>query len=177
MSAATFLSPSLPVVLTLITVLTVLWVIAFASKVATKRLAKEEGDTSGLEMSLYWLHTLTSELATVFAIPLLPYLFFIGVYWVSMNDSGTVFRALKAFCVVVGVLILLLAAVLLPVLWRLRKIEKGATESDDLESNREYQALKALDNKLGLSPEVYACLAYSVMPILLFLFAVFVLKL
>jgi len=94
-----------------------------------------------------------------------------------MNDSGTVFRALKAFCVVVGVLILLLAVVLLPVLWRLRKIEKGATESDDLESNREYQALKALDNKLGLSPEVYACLAYSVMPILLFLFAVFVLKL
>ena len=91
MSSATFLSPSLPVVLTLITVLTVLWVIAFASKVATKRLAKEEGDPSGLEMSLYWLHTLTSELATVFAIPLLPYLFFIGVYWVSMNDSGTVF--------------------------------------------------------------------------------------
>lgn len=69
MSSATFLSPSLPVVLTLITVLTVLWVIAFASKVATKRLAKEEGDPSGLEMSLYWLHTLTSELATVFAIP------------------------------------------------------------------------------------------------------------
>lgn len=177
MSSATFLSPSLPVVLTLITVLTVLWGVAFASKVATKRLAKEEGDPSGLEMSLYWLHTLTSELATVFAIPLLPYLFFIGVYWVSMNDSGTVFRALKVFCVVVGVLILLLAAVLLPPLWRMRKIEKDATESNDLESNREYQALKALDNKLGLSPEVYACLAYSVMPILLFLFAVFVLKL
>lgn len=76
MFAAAFLSPSLPVVLTLITVPAVLWVIAFASKVATKRLAK-----------------------------------------------------------------------------------------------------KALDNKLGLSPEVYACLAYSVMPILLFLFAVFVLKL
>jgi hypothetical protein len=95
----------------------------------------------------------------------------------SMNDSSTVFRALKAFCVVVGVLILLLTTVLLPVLWRLRKIEKDATESDDLESNREYQALKALDNKLGLSPEVYACLAYSVMPILLFLFAVFALKL
>lgn len=130
MSAATFLSPSLPVVLTLITVPAVLWVIAFASKVATKRLAKEEGDPSGVEMSLYWLRTLTSGLATVFAIPLLPYLFFIGACWMSMNDSGTVFRALKA-----------------------------------------------LDNNLGLSPEVYACLAYSVMPILLFLFAVFVLKL
>ena len=177
MFAAAFLSPSLPVVLTLITVPAVLWVIAFASKVATKRLAKEEGDPSGLEMSLYWLHTLTSELATVFAIPLLPYLFFIGVYWVSMNDSGTVFLALKAFCVVVGVLILLLAAVLLPPLWRMRKIEKDATESNDLESNREYQALKALDNKLALPSELYACLALSVMPILLFLFAALVLKL
>lgn len=101
MSAATFLSPSLPVVLTLITVPAVLWVIAFASKVATKRLAKEEGGPSGVEMSLYWLRTLTSGLATVFAIPLLPYLFFIGAYWMSMNDSSTVFRALKAFCVVV----------------------------------------------------------------------------
>lgn len=177
MSAAAFFNPSLPVVLTLITVPAVLWVIAFASKVATKRLAKEERDPSGVEMSLYWLRTLTSGLATVFAIPLLLYLFFIGACWLSVNDSGTVFRALKAFCVVVGVLILLLAAVLLPVLWRLRKIEKDATESDDLESNREYQALKAVDNKLALSSEVYACLAYSVMPILLFLFAVFVLKL
>lgn len=142
MSAAAFLSPSLPVVLVLITVPTALWVIAFASKVATKRLAKEEGDPSGLEMSLYWLHTLTSGLATVFAIPLLPYLFFIGVYWVSMNDSDTVFRALKVFCVAGSVLILLLAAVVLPTLWRMRKIEKDATKSDDLESNREYQALK-----------------------------------
>lgn len=124
MSAATFLSPSLPVVLTLITVPAVLWVIAFASKVATKRLAKEEGGPSGVEMSLYWLRTLTSGLATVFAIPLLTYLFFIGAYWMSVNDSSTVFRALKAFCVVVGVLILLLTTALLPVLWRLRKLKK-----------------------------------------------------
>lgn len=86
-------------------------------------------------------------------------------------------HVLIAFAVAWSVLILLLTAVVFFVLWRMRVIEKGATSSSDLESNREYQVLKTLDDKLALPPELYFCLAHAAIPIMIFLFAVLVLKL
>lgn len=82
-------------------------------------------------------------------------------------------HVLIAFAVAWSVLLLLLTAVVFLALWRMRAIEKGATSSNDLESNREYQVL----NKLTLPSELYFCLAYMAIPIMIFLFAVFVLKL
>ena len=82
-------------------------------------------------------------------------------------------HALIAVAVAWSVLLLLLTAVAFFVLWRMRVIEKGATSSSDLESNREYQVLKAVDNKLALSPEFCFCLAYTAIPIMIFLFVVF----
>lgn len=82
-------------------------------------------------------------------------------------------HVLIAFAVAWSVLLLLLAAVAFLSLLRMRVIEKGATSSSDLESNREYQVL----NKLTLPPELYFCLAYAAIPIMIFLFVMFVLKL
>lgn len=82
-------------------------------------------------------------------------------------------HALIAFAVAWSVLLLLLTAVVFFVLWRMRVIEKGATSSNDLESNREYQVL----NKLALPSELYFCLAYMAIPIMIFLFVMLVLKL
>lgn len=82
-------------------------------------------------------------------------------------------HVLIAFAVAWSVLLLLLTAVVFFVLWRMRVIEKGATSSNDLESNREYQVL----NKLTLPSELYFCLAYMAIPIMIFLFVVFVVKL
>lgn len=82
-------------------------------------------------------------------------------------------HVLIAFAVAWSVLLLLLTAVVFFVLWRMRVIEKGATSSSDLESNREYQVL----NKLTLPSELYFCLAYTAIPIMIFLFVMLVLKL
>lgn len=82
-------------------------------------------------------------------------------------------HVLIAFAVAWSVLLLLLTAVVFFVLWRMRVIEKGATSSSDLESNREYQVL----NNLALPSELYFCLAYVAIPIMIFLFVVFVVKL
>ena len=82
-------------------------------------------------------------------------------------------HVLIAFAVAWSVLILLLTAVVFLVLLRMRVIEKGTTSSNDLESNREYQVL----NKLALPAELYFCLAYMAIPIMIFLFVMLVLKL
>lgn len=82
-------------------------------------------------------------------------------------------HVLMAFAVAWSVLLLLLTAVAFLALLRMRVIEKGATSSNDLESNREYQVL----NKLALPPELYFCLAYVAIPIMIFLFVMLVLKL
>lgn len=82
-------------------------------------------------------------------------------------------HVLIAFAVAWSVLLLLLTAVGFLALWRMRVIEKGATSSSDLESNHEYQVL----NKLALPSELYFCLAYAAIPIMIFLFVMFVLKL
>ena len=82
-------------------------------------------------------------------------------------------HVLIAFAVAWSVLLLLLTAVAFLALLRMRVIEKGATSSNDLESNREYQVL----NKLTLPSELYFCLAYMAIPIMIFLFVVLVLKL
>ena len=84
-----------------------------------------------------------------------------------------VLHVLMAFAVAWSVLLLLLTAVAFLALLRMRVIEKGATSSNDLESNREYQVL----NKLALPPELYFCLAYAAIPIMIFLFVMLVLKL
>lgn len=82
-------------------------------------------------------------------------------------------HVLIAFAVAWSVLLLLLTSVAFLALLRMRVIEKGATSSNDLESNREYQVL----NKLTLPSELYFCLAYMAIPIMIFLFVVLVLKL
>lgn len=83
-----------------------------------------------------------------------------------------VIHILKTLAVAWSVILLLTVAASF-VLWRMRVIEKGATSSSDLESNREYQVL----NNLALPSELYFCLAYAAILIMIFLFVVFVLKL
>ena len=58
-------------------------------------------------------------------------------------------HVLIAFAVAWSVLLLLLTAVAFLALLRMRAIEKGATSSNDLESNREYQVLNKLALPLG----------------------------
>lgn len=82
-------------------------------------------------------------------------------------------HVLIVFAVAWSVLLLLLTAVAFLALLRMRVIEKGATPSNDLESNREYQVL----SNLALPSELYFCLAYTSIPIMIFLFVMFVLKL
>lgn len=120
-----FFNPSLPVVLTLIAVPAALGMIAFISGKAVKHLAKEEGEPSRLEMSLYYLRTISGGLATVVASFLTYYFFSVGIPWL-VNDpiEQIVMRVLAALLTVPIVTLELLGLVAACVSLRLRRIEE-----------------------------------------------------
>lgn len=142
-----FFFPSLPVLLAAVTALPVFALTALLSKKATERLAKEQGEPSDIEAGFYWLHMVSKW----GAIALLPYLFIVGLVWIAMNDNASrIFnQAFTAIVILGAVVIVPLAAVFIPVSLRMQTIEKNAAEEgSDLENNREYKALKTLDDKL-----------------------------
>lgn len=99
---------------------------ALLSKKATERLAKEQGEPSDIEAGFYWLHMVSKW----GAIALLPYLFIVGLVWIAMNDNASrIFN--QAFTVIFDQAL------------------------SDLENNREYKALKTLDNKLWFLRDPY----------------------
>jgi len=149
-----FFFPSLPVLLAAVMALPVFALTALLSKKATERLAKEQGEPSDIEAGFYWLHMVSKW----GAIALLPYLFIVGLVWIAMNDNASrIFdQALTVIVILGAVVIVPLAAVFIPVSLRMQTIEKNAAEEgSDLENNREYKALKTLDNKLWFLRDPY----------------------
>lgn len=149
-----FFFPSLPVLLAAVMALPVFALTALLSKKATERLAKEQGEPSDIEAGFYWLHMVSKW----GAIALLPYLFIVGLVWIAMNDNASrIFdQALTVIVILGAVVIVPLAAVFIPVSLRMQTIEKNAAEEgSDLENNREYKALKTLDNKLSFLRDPY----------------------
>ena len=149
-----FFFPSLPVLLAAVMALPVFALTALLSKKATERLAKEQGEPSDIEAGFYWLHMVSKW----GAIALLPYLFIVGLVWIAMNDNASrIFNQAFTVIVILGAVVIVpLAAVFIPVSLRMQTIEKNAAEEgSDLENNREYKALKTLDNKLSFLHDPY----------------------
>lgn len=149
-----FFFPSLPVLLAAVMALPVFALTALLSKKATERLAKEQGEPSDIEAGFYWLHMVSKW----GAIALLPYLFIVGLVWIAMNDNASrIFNQALTVIVILGAVVIVpLAAVFIPVSLRMQTIEKNAAEEgSDLENNREYKALKTLDNKLSFLRDPY----------------------
>lgn len=149
-----FFFPSLPVLLAAVMALPVFALTALLSKKATERLAKEQGEPSDIEAGFYWLHMVSKW----GAIALLPYLFIVGIVWIAMNDNASrIFNQALTVIVILGAVVIVpLAAVFIPVSLRMQTIEKNAAEEgSDLENNREYKALKSLDNKLWFLRDPY----------------------
>lgn len=149
-----FFFPSLPVLLAAVMALPVFALTALLSKKATERLAKEQGEPSDIEAGFYWLHMVSKW----GAIALLPYLFIVGLVWIAMNDNASrIFNQALTVIVILGAVVIVpLAAVFIPVSLRMQTIEKNAAEEgSDLENNREYKALKTLDNKLWFLHDPY----------------------
>ena len=148
MSPLTLLiNPPLPVLAAALMTLLVFALTALLSKKATERLAKGQGEPSGVEVGLYWLHTVSKW----GAIALLTYLCVGGIGWVAMNDNASRMfnQAGMVIFILSTVVIVSLAAVFIPASLRMQTIKRNAAkEGADLENNREYKALKALDDKL-----------------------------
>lgn len=120
-----FPSPSLPVALTLIAVLTALGLIAFISGKAVKHLAKEEGKPSRLERNLYYLRTISGGLATVLASFLTCYFFSVGIPWLVNDPTEQIVMYVLAVLLTVPIVSLeLLGLVAACVSLRLRRIEE-----------------------------------------------------
>lgn len=156
MSPLTLLiNPPLPVMVAALIALLVFALTALLSKKATERLAKGQGEPSGVEEGLCWLHAVSKW----GAIALLPYLCVGSIGWVAMNDNALrIFnQAGMVIFILSTVVIVSLAAVFIPVSLRMQTIKRNAAkEGADLENNREYKALKALDNKLSFLHDLRA---------------------
>ncbi len=151
---ALLINPPLPVLAAALMALLVFALTASLSKKATERLAKEQGEPSDIEAGFYWLHMVSKW----GAIALLPYLFIVGLVWIAMNDNASrIFNQALTVIVILGAVVIVpLAAVFIPVSLRMQTIEKNAAEEgSDLENNREYKALKTLDNKLWFLRDPY----------------------
>ena len=152
---ALLINPPLPVLAAALMALLAFALTASLSKKTTERLGKRTGEPSGTEAGLYWLHTVSKW----GAIALLAYLCVGGIGWVAMNDNASrIFnQAGMVIFILSTVVIVSLAAVFIPVSLRMQTIKRNAAkEGADLENNREYKALKALDNKLSFLHDLRA---------------------
>lgn len=169
---ALLIMPPLPVLAAALMALLVFALTAFLSKKATERLAKGQGEPSGVGGGFYWLHTVSKW----GAIALLPYLCSGGIVWVAGNNNENVthiFDQAGMVIVMLGAVVIVpLAAVFIPVSLRMRTIEKNAAkEGADLENNREYKALKTIDNKLSFLHDLRAPLFLALLALAIFAIA------
>lgn len=171
MSLTTILSPSQPVLLGLTIALPVLLLASFFSRKIAANLNGKQETPSAAEVILYGF----SAVSKLLVAPLAVYVLYTGGFWLLTNASADFCRTLGQIGRVVVVLLfaaaLVLSVVAASVGVGLRNIDVDA-ELEDLENNREYKALKAIDNAL---PPVSVCLGvtFALIPLFLVMLVVF----
>ena len=171
MSLTTILSPSQPVLLGLTIALPVLLLASFFSRKIAANLNGKPETPSAAEVILYGF----SAVSKLLVAPLATYVLYTGGFWLFTNASADFCHTLGQIGRVVVVLLfaaaLALSVVAASVGVGLRNIDVDA-ELEDLENNREYKALKAIDNAL---PPVSVCLGvtFALIPLFLVMLVVF----
>ena len=171
MFLTTILSPSQPVLLGLAIALPVLLLVSFFSRKIAANLNGKQETPSAAEVILYGF----SAVSKLLVAPLATYVLYTGGFWLFTNASADFCHTLGQIGRVVVVLLfaaaLVLSVVAASVGVGLHNIEADA-ELEDLESNREYKALKAIDNAL---PPVSVCLGvtFALIPLFLVMLVVF----
>lgn len=171
MSLTTILSPSQPVLLGLTIALPVLLLASFFSRKIAANLNEKQETPSAAEVILYGF----SAVSKLLVAPLTVYVLYTGGFWLFTNASADFCHTLGQIGRVVVVLLfaaaLVLSVVAASVGVGLHNIEADA-ELEDLESNREYKALKAIDKAL---PPVWVCagVTFALIPLFLVMVTVF----
>lgn len=171
MSLTTILSPSQPVLLGLTIALPVLLLASFFSRKIAANLNGKQETPSAAEVILYGF----SAVSKLLVAPLAVYVLYAGGFWLLTNASADFCHTLGQIGRVVVVLLfaaaLALSVVAASVGVGLRNIDVDA-ELEDLENNREYKALKAINNAL---PPVSVCLGvtFALIPLFLVMLVVF----
>lgn len=165
MSLTTIFNPSQPVLLGLAIALPVLLLVSFFSRKIAANLNEKQETPSAAEVILYGF----SAVSKLLVAPLATYVLYTGGFWLFTNASADFCHTLGQIGRVVVVLLfaaaLALSVVAASVGVGLRNIDVDA-ELEDLENNREYKALKAIDNAL---PPVSVCMGITLALIPLFL--------
>lgn len=171
MFLTTILSPSQPVLLGLAIALPVLLLVSFFSRKIAANLNGKQETPSAAEVILYGF----SAVSKLLVAPLAVYVLYTGGFWLFTNASVDFCHTLGQIGRVVVVLLfaaaLVLSVVAASVGVGLRNIDVDA-ELEDLENNREYKALKAIDNAL---PPVSVCvgITFALIPLFLVMLVVF----
>ena len=171
MFLTTILNPSQPVLLGLAIALPVLLLVSFFSRKIAANLNGKQETPSAAEVILYGF----SAVSKLLVAPLAVYVLYTGGFWLFTNASADFCHTLGQIGRVVVVLLfaaaLALSVVAASVGVGLRNIDVDA-ELEDLENNREYKALKAIDNAL---PPVSVCMGitFALIPLFLVMLVVF----
>lgn len=171
MSLTTIFNPPQPVLLGLAIALPVLLLVSFFSRKIAANLNEKQETPSAAEVILYGF----SAVSKLLVAPLATYVLYTGGFWLFTNASADFCHTLGQIGRVVVVLLfaaaLALSVVAASVGVGLRNIDVDA-ELEDLENNREYKALKAIDNAL---PPVSVCMGitFALIPLFLVMLVVF----
>lgn len=171
MFLTTILSPSQPVLLGLTIALPVLLLVSFFSRKIAANLNGKQETPSAAEVILYGF----SAVSKLLVAPLAVYVLYTGGFWLFTNASAGFCHTLGQIGRVVVALLfaaaLVLSVVAASVGVGLRNIDVDA-ELEDLENNREYKALQAIDKAL---PPVWVCagITFALIPLFLVMVAVF----
>ena len=171
MSLTTIFFPPQPVLLGLTIALPILVLVAFVSRKIAVNLNEKQEAPSIAEVILYGI----SSVSKLLVAPLAVYVLYTGGFWLFTNASTDFCHTLGQIGRVVVVLLfaaaLVLSVVAASVGAGLHNIEADA-ELEDLESNREYKALKAIDKALP-PVEVRVSAALALGPLFLVMVTVF----
>lgn len=171
MSLTTIFFPPQPVLLGLTIALPILLLVSFFSRKIAANLNEKQETPSAAEVILYGI----SSVSKLLVAPLATYVLYAGGFWLFTNASADFWHVAgqigRVVVVVLFAVALALSVVAASVSVGLHSIEVDA-ELEDLESNREYKALKAIDNAL---PPVWVCAGVTLALIPLFLVLVVVL--
>lgn len=171
MSLTTIFFPPQPVLLGLTIALPILLLVSFFSRKIAVNLNEKQEAPSATEVILYGI----SSVSKLLVVPLAAYVLYAGGFWLCTNASADFWHVAGQIGRVVVVLLfaaaLALSVVAASVGAGLHNIDTDA-ELEDLENNREYKALKAIDNAL---PPVEVCvgITFSLIPLFLIMVAVF----
>lgn len=171
MSLTTIFFPPQPVLLGLTIALPILVLVAFVSRKIAVNLNEKREAPSIAEVILYGI----SSVSKLLVAPLAVYVLYTGGFWLFTNASTDFCHTLGQIGRVLLVLLfaaaLVLSVVVASVGAGLHNIEADA-ELEDLENNREYKALKAIDKALP-PVEVRVSAALALGPLFFAIVAVF----